>query len=236
MLRTGGNLHLYGSPASWRASLPGWDVRGEHGLAFEHHHDRAEIASFQPGLSPMFGDATFVPGWMTVDDPKAFAEAVARAFVQSGGRLRLAEATALQSGADGVHVICSGGLEVAAPRVIVATGAWSHRLAATLGERIALETERGCNTTLPPGAFDLRRQLTFCDHGFAVTPIAGGVRVGGAVELAGLDAPPTYARADTLLAKARQFLPGLRGRRWNPMDGFSPITARLAAHDRPRPP
>jgi D-amino-acid dehydrogenase len=222
MLRTGGNLHLYDSAASWRASLPGWQVRAEHGIAFEHHHDRHAIAALQPGLSPQFGDATFVPGWQTIEDPHALADAVARAFVAAGGRLRRAEAMALQRGADGVRVVCRGGLALTAPQVIVAAGAWSHRLAASLGERIPLETERGYNTTLPPGAFDLRRQLTFCDHGFVVTPIAGGVRVGGAVELAGLDAPPHYARADVLLDKARQFLPGLRaegGTRWM---GFRP--------------
>ena len=51
--------------------------------------------------------------------------------------------------------------------------------------------------------------MTFGGHGFVVTPIAGGVRVGGAVELAGLDAAPNFQRAEVLLAKAKRFLPGL---------------------------
>jgi D-amino-acid dehydrogenase len=124
--------------------------------------------------------------------------------------------------ADGVALVLSDGRRVLAQRVVVAAGAWSHRLAQSLGDRIPLETERGYNTTLPPGAFDLQRQLTFPGHGFVVTPIAGGVRVGGAVELAGLDAPPNYARSDVLLGKAKRFLPGLQtagGTRWM---GFRP--------------
>jgi D-amino-acid dehydrogenase len=104
----------------------------------------------------------------------------------------------------------------------VACGAWSHHLARTLGERIPLETERGYNTTLPPGAFDLQRQLTFPGHGFVLTPIAGGVRVGGAVELAGLRAPPNYQRAAVLLAKAKRFLPGLHTGGGTPWMGFRP--------------
>lgn len=222
MLRSGGNLHLYDSAASWRASLPGWQVRADHGIAFEHLHDRGALASLQPGLSPAFGVGTFVPGWQTIEDPKALATAVAGAVLAAGGRLCRAEALALQPGADAVQVQCSGGVALSVRQVIVAAGAWSHRLAASLGERIPLETERGYNTTLPPGAFDLRRQLSFCDHGFVATPIGGGVRVGGAVELAGLDAPPNHARTDTLLAKAQRFLPGLRadgGSRWM---GFRP--------------
>jgi D-amino-acid dehydrogenase len=35
-----------------------------------------------------------------------------------------------------------------------------------------------------------------------------GVRVGGAVEFAGLDLPPNYARSKAMLDKAADFLPG----------------------------
>jgi len=222
LLRSDGNLHLYDSAASWRASLPGWQVRAAHGIAFEHMHTRQALAALQPGLAEHFEHGCFVPGWQTVEDPLVLAQRVASALQQQGGRLCLAEALALQPGARGVVVTLVGGGRLTAARVVVAAGAWSHRLAATLGERIPLETERGYNTSLPAGAFDLRRQLTFCDHGFVVTPIAGGVRVGGAVELGGLQAPPNFARADALLGRARRFLPALRaegGTRWM---GFRP--------------
>ena len=112
--------------------------------------------------------------------------------------------------------------EIDARQVIVAAGAWSHHLAKTLGDRIPLETERGYNTTLPQGAFDLRTHLTFGGHGFVVSRINGGVRIGGAVELGGLELPPNYKRADTLLAKAGRFMPGLNlegGTQWM---GFRP--------------
>ena len=104
----------------------------------------------------------------------------------------------------------------------MAAGAWSHQLAKTLGDKIPLETERGYNTTLPAGAFDLKTHLTFGGHGFAVSKIAGGVRVGGAVELGGLDLAPNYKRSEILLQKAAKFLPDLNtegGQQWM---GFRP--------------
>jgi D-amino-acid dehydrogenase len=55
-----------------------------------------------------------------------------------------------------------------------------------------------------------------------MTPMEMGLRIGGAVELAGLDAPPDYARAKALLALGRQALPGLNvsnGKEWM---GFRP--------------
>jgi D-amino-acid dehydrogenase len=221
-LRDGGNLHLYESEAAWRASLPGWQVRQAHGVALQHLHDLDAIAALQPGLSAGLVAATFVPHWQTVIDPLQVALHVARAFAASGGRLRVAEAVALQPASDAVRVRLADGRSVHAQHVVLAAGAWSHRLARSLGDRIPLETERGYNTTLPPGAFDLRRQLTFPDHGFVMTPIAGGVRVGGAVELAGLHAPPNFARADALLAKAQRFVPGLRSTGGTQWMGFRP--------------
>lgn len=91
-----------------------------------------------------------------------------------------------------------------------------------LGLRLPLETERGYNTTLPAGAFDLRTQVTFSTHGFVLSRIGERVRVGGAVELGGLTLPPNMKRAEAMLEKAKRFLPGLRtggGTQWM---GFRP--------------
>ena len=222
MLRSDGVLHLYESEAELAASQPGWQARAEHGIAFTHLHGTSAIAELQPGLSSTLVAATFLPAWKTVTDPLLLTLAIARRFAELGGRLRRGEALALEPSADGVVVPIAGAQRMTAQQVVVAAGAWSHRLARTLGERIPLETERGYNTTLPPSAFDLKRQLTFGGHGFVVTPLSCGVRVGGAVELAGLDAPPNYERSEVLLAKAKRFMPGLAttgGTRWM---GFRP--------------
>jgi len=222
MLRSDGVLHVYESAAEQAAAQPGWQARADHGIAFTHLHGPAAIAELQPGLSPALVAATFVPGWKTVSDPLEVTEALARQFERQGGRIRRADATALVPGTDGVGVPLRDGPTLRARHVVVAAGAWSHHLARTLGDRLPLETERGYNTTLPVGAFDLKRQITFGGHGFVVTPLACGVRVGGAVEFAGLDAPPNFARAAALLAKAKRFMPGLRTEGGIEWMGFRP--------------
>ncbi|WP_347265838.1 FAD-dependent oxidoreductase [Paracoccus sp. (in: a-proteobacteria)] len=219
MLRNEGNLQVYESEAEFQASLPGWQARAEHGISFLHV-DAGEMAGIQPGLAPRFLRGTFTPGWFSISDPRLYTLALAERLRAGGGRIEQAEATALRPLDDGVEV--TAGTVRRAGHVVVAAGAFSHRLARSLGERIPLETERGYNTTLPGDAFDLRTQVTFGGHGFVVTRLSAGIRVGGAVELGGLSRPPNFRRAEAMLQKAMAFLPGLKpagGVQWM---GFRP--------------
>lgn len=203
MLWRNGQLQVYEGEAQFAAALPGWQIRAAEGIAFRHLKG-AEIAEVQPGLAPCFTHATFTPSWCSVTDPRDYTLALADCVRVRGGEIVIAEAQALVPG--GVQT--STGLMQG--QVVLAAGAYSHRLARTAGVAIPLETERGYNTTLPPDAFDLRLQVTFGEHGFVVSKLSSGIRVGGAVELGGLDLPPNYARADAMLTKAARFLPGLK--------------------------
>lgn len=221
MLEKKGNLQVYETEAEFRASLPGWRARADHGIEFRHMAPD-EMAALQPGLAPRFIRGTFTPGWYSISDPKLFTLALAERFRAQGGEILRAEVTALQPDGQGVTVVCVGGQGLRADQVVLAAGAFSHHIARTLGERIPLETERGYNTTLPADAFDLRTQITFGGHGFVISRLSTGIRVGGAVELGGLKLPPNYKRSEAMLKKAQAFLPGLKtsgGTQWM---GFRP--------------
>ncbi len=219
MLRKEGNLQVYESDAEFRAWLPGWQAREAHGIAFRHM-SAAEMAELQPGLAPRFLRGTFTPGWYSIADPKLFTLALADRFTAGGGRIERAEVTALRPVGDGVEVLA--GTPRRCSQAVLAAGAFAHRIARSLGDRIPLETERGYNTTLPGDAFDLRTQITFGGHGFVITRLSTGIRVGGAVELGGLELPPNYRRSEAMVKKAVAFLPGLKtagGVQWM---GFRP--------------
>lgn len=202
MLRNDGQLQVYEGQAEFDASLSGWAARAEQGIAFDHLQG-AEIAEIQPGLAPRFTHATFTPGWCSISDPRDYTLALADRFRAAGGQIQITPALSLTD--EGVMT----GNGFLPGRVILAAGAFSHLLARTLNVRIPLETERGYNTTLPAGAADLRTQVTFGGHGFVITSLTSGIRVGGAVELGGLNLPPNYKRADAMLKKAKSFLPDL---------------------------
>ncbi|MBO6724135.1 MAG: FAD-binding oxidoreductase [Rhizobiaceae bacterium] len=216
MLREDGCLELYESEAEYRASLPSWQVREKAGIDV-HHLSQQEIAQYQPGLSERFVRAVFVPGWCNVADPAEFGRAVWQYAETLGARWVKDRVTAVEHQNGVQRLKLESGGEHCTQKLVIAAGAWSHRLAAMLGDKIPLEAERGYNTTLPTDAFDLRRQISFPRHGFVISPLSSGIRVGGAVEFGGLERAPNYARSKAMLRKAADFLPGLKttgGKEW----------------------
>lgn len=216
-----GQLQLYEGEAQLAASMAGWNLKQQHGIQY-HLLDGVEaIAEIQPGLHARFTHAGFTPAWMNVCNPATWARHLALYFESLGGRILPFDVIDVQARQGRVEV-SNGPIKKTAEQVVVACGAWSGHLSRGLGDRLPLDTERGYNTTLPAGAFDIKTQISFPDHGFVVSKIDGGVRVGGAVEFGGLKRAPNYQRAQVLLDKAAQFMPALntdRGEQWM---GFRP--------------
>lgn len=221
LMRREGQLQLYEGERQFRASLPSWELRGEHGIPFELLETPEAIAEIQPCLDPRFTHAGFTPGWMNTVDPEKWTRHLAQTFVERGGRIETKNVRALHATDGGAEVVTADGT-LAADRVVVAAGAWSHTLAKTIGDRIPLETERGYNTTFPTADFNVRCHLSFSGHGFVVSRIGQGLRVGGAVELGGLNLPPNYKRAEILVQKAQNFLHGFVPQNGTQWMGFRP--------------
>lgn len=221
LLRREGQLQLYDTADQFRASQPGLDERAAAGIRFDTLTSHGAIAEIQPGLSKQFTSAVFTPDWLNVTDPRTWVEFIAEDMVRHGGTVTLETVRGLHPDGAGVRIETDAS-DTLFDRVVLAAGAHSKALLTPLGISLPLETERGYNTTLPAGAFDVRTHISFSSHGFVVTRIGDGVRVGGAVELGGLALAPNMKRADALLAKAKAFLPGLDtsgGTQWM---GFRP--------------
>jgi D-amino-acid dehydrogenase len=221
MVKQTGTLDLYDSEASLNAASDDWQAKRKAGFEFQTV-GRGEIDSLQPGLAPQFRHGIFTPSGLQVSDPLEFTQALFGNAMSRGASLRIGEVIRIEPTNDGARVILADGAVFDAKTVVLAGGAWSKKIVTGLGDHAPLETERGYNTTLPQGAFPLHRQLYFNDHGFVVTPLSTGIRIGGAVELGGLTLAPNYKRSEAMLKKAKSFLPDLKtdgGRQWM---GFRP--------------
>jgi D-amino-acid dehydrogenase len=222
MLRKTGQLQVHETARGFDADARAREEAARFGFTWRPLVGHDAIAEVQPGLSPRFTHATFTEDWWAIADPKLYVLALAAALRPKGAGIDTGEARSVTATDDGATVHLADGRALPAARIVVAAGAHSRPIALSLGDRIPLETERGYNTTLPPGAFDLRLHITFADHGFVAAPLSTGIRIGGAVELGGLDLPPNFARSRAMLAKATDFLPGLRTGGGSEWMGFRP--------------
>jgi len=222
MLRKTGQLQVHETAHAFAADCRGREEAARFGFGWRSLIGPDAISEIQPGLSPRFTHATFTEDWWAIADPKLYVLALAAALEAKGATVGVGEVRRIAVGGNGVTAHLADGRALPAGQIVLAAGAHSHRIARSLGDRIPLETERGYNTTLPPGAFGLRCHITFAAHGFVASPLSTGIRIGGAVELGGLDLPPNYARSRAMLAKAKDFLPELRTEGGTEWMGFRP--------------
>ena len=146
----------------------------------------------------------------------------AHGFRLEGGRL-----TAIETDAG----------DLPADAAIVCAGAYSKPLAAALGDKVPLETERGYHLMIRDPEVMPRIPTADADGKFVATPMDTGLRFAGTVELAGLAAPPDWRRARILLEQGRKMLPGLAAshpqERISVWMGHRPSLPELAAGARP---
>ncbi len=208
LIHQGGALHLYESERDYQKDLKNWDYRRRHSIDFECY-EKDNLHQFQPGLAKSFVAGIFVPQWKSVSNPLAFCTALHDA-------LQLRPFKTVYSAVKSVEISEAGGVvqteggTFRAHKVIVAAGPWSSAIAKQLGDCIPLIGERGYNTTFPKSALDLTRTLVFPGHGFVISPLADGVRVGGASEIARLGRKENFKRSQAMVRKAKKFVPALQ--------------------------
>ncbi|KAB2874483.1 MAG: FAD-binding oxidoreductase [Bauldia sp.] len=206
-LRRTGAFHVFDTDAAFQSAQAEWAERGRHGV--ESREVAAdEVRRVVPALSGAFARALFAPDYWAVSSPNAILQALRRRIAEAG-TITAKQVVSFRSDPGTVAVITGEGGDLPFDRVVVAGGVWSRELLQTVGISVPLVAERGYNTTYPNSRIDLPVPVFFAEHGFVATPLADGLRVGGAVELASPDAPPNFARAAAMRKKMRRFVPDL---------------------------
>lgn len=163
-----------------------------------------EARQLEPALRDVFAGAIFHADAAHISDPHWLTTALFEAALARGAVSRPASVHAVAGDGRPAVLTDAGALE--ADAVVLAAGIWSRKLAAALGDRLPLDTERGYNVSFKEATGLISRPIAFKDHGFVATGLDSGFRVGGAVEFAGLAAPPDHRRTRALHAKASRFL------------------------------
>ncbi|MGR3248302.1 MAG: NAD(P)/FAD-dependent oxidoreductase [Paracoccus sp. (in: a-proteobacteria)] len=204
-----GCLSLYSNEAEFRADREHIEILER----FDFPHQRltgAEARELEPELSDSIGMAVLFPQNRSLRDPHRLVTRLADAFLAAGGRTERGDVAGFERSDRITAIRLTDGRRLSADDVVLCAGAYTARLSKMLGEPMPLETERGYHTQIMRPGISVRHSIIWPARAFMVTPTAGGIRVGGTIEMAGLDAAPDYRRAKITVKRASEALPNLR--------------------------
>jgi D-amino-acid dehydrogenase len=203
-----GHLVVYRSEAGLAKEHADWALRRETGVTWDVL-DADEIRQLEPALSRDYVRGILVRENGHTSNPYGLVRSLAAAFVRDGGTIKRARVIGFDLDGARLRAVRTDAGDIVADAAIVAAGAFSAPLAATLGDRIPLESERGYHLMLRDPEAALRTPTLDAERKFVATPMEAGLRFAGTVEFAGLTASPDWRRAQILLEHGRRMLPGL---------------------------
>jgi D-amino-acid dehydrogenase len=217
-------LFLYRDRAHYDSDALGWSVRKEHDFAWEILEGEA-FRAYDPIFAQTIGLAARVGDHGRIRDPGAYVKALAAHAEAQGAKFIRAEVTDFVRENGQVTGVRAGGETIACDAVALCTGAWSKVLAAKLGLKAPLESERGYHLELWEPSVMPRAPVMVASGKFVATPMEGRLRLAGVVEFGGLDAPPSRAPFDLLERNIRAAIPGLTWKKTVEWMGHRPSMA-----------
>lgn len=200
-------VHVCRDPKHASVEGLGWDLRRKIGADLEVI-DGAELRRIEPALSKNYQAAILIKGQSRARNPGRIGQVLTQKFQRMGGEILRANVNTLVQSDTGWQIETDqGALE--AETLVVAAGAWSAKLLAPLGISLPLEAERGYHVMFKTPGVELNNSIMDVDLKFVSSSMEGGLRSAGTAEFAGLDAPPTDARAQMLIRQSKTMLPDL---------------------------
>jgi D-amino-acid dehydrogenase len=183
----------------------------------------ADVLAMAPDIAAPIEGAWKYRDTGHVDDPYAVSRALEQGLRASGGEVVQAEIVAIESGSNRFAARSRDGRAFTAADLVLACGAWSKPLAAQLGHRVPLDTERGYHITLPAAtSAAFRIPVASFERKVIMTPMTIGVRMTGTVEFGGLELPPDPHRFTLLERHMRALAPSLPAQGMTKWMGYRP--------------
>ncbi len=204
LVRREGYRHLHREPVALeRAAAEAELLRSGYGVRFSVLAGD-ELARAEPGLAMRVAGAIhWLEPW-TVSDPGGLVAAYARLFQSRGGTIHRGDASTLAETSGGWSIATADG-HIDAECAVVSLGPWSPEVLRRFGHRFSLVRKRGYHRHYR-GNSTLRLPLVDKANGYALAPMAQGLRITTGAEFTGPDAPATPVQLRHAETAARELL------------------------------
>lgn len=185
--------------------------------------DRKDILDRDPNIGPAYQFATVFDDYCWLSSPGAYLASLFGHFMRNGGNFRRSRVVSLQPGAS-PRLRLDDGETLTGDTIVLASGAWSGKLARTAGIRVRLEAERGYHVALHSGEYRAPHPYFVIDAKFVLTPMEDGLRAAGVAEFGGLDAPASKRPVELIREGVRRVYPALNFEMGESWMGHRPTT------------
>lgn len=161
-------------------------------------------------------------------NPAALVEGLARCVAARGAEVMLeTEATELRvTNGRFVGLRLGDGRTIDADRLVLAAGSWTTALARRIGIDIPMQPGKGYHVDLDETSHLPSTTCVLAETFVAATPLNGGLRLAGTVELSGMNLEIVQKRLDMLSVGARAYIRGIdEARVKSTWCGLRPLTA-----------
>jgi D-amino-acid dehydrogenase len=200
LLAEDGHLIAWESEKTAAAGLAKWQI-ADIGTARLTEVDPRMLKTLQEAVSPRIAAAVRFNGPGQITDLDALGKTLHSRVSALGGQIVPGRAISI-SGSCGAHVRLEDGRLLTADLLLVAAGAASDRLLASLGMRVPLIAERGYHIESASTLWPNLPPVVFEDRSVIVTRFAHGLRFAGFVEFASAGFRPDRRKWDRLRAHA----------------------------------
>lgn len=201
----------------------GWAIRAEAGYDPELTEGPA-VREAEPMVGPNIKLLATLKGHGHILNPGAYCEALAQVLQAEGGTLRRSSARDFEMEGGRIRAVLTEDGPLPCDHAVLAAGIWSKELAARLGLKVALETERGYHLHLKNPSQTPRNPMMLVKGKFGVNPMSDGLRCAGTVELGSHKAPPSKAPLALIAKNIAWAFPDLRYEVAEEWMGFRPST------------
>lgn len=201
----GGTLNVFRDPANFDKARAMAGRLAEFGIRSDVLDAAATLAR-EPALKPGVAGALFHPDDASLR-PDRYVAGLARIVRDAGGRIEEgARVDGFVTGGSRIEEVVASTGRYAGREVVLALGAWSPRLARTLGLRVPIQPGKGYSITYTRPARCPRVPMTLKEPSVCVTAWGSGFRLGSTMEFAGYDDRLNRVRLDALRRGAAGFL------------------------------
>lgn len=168
---------------------------------------KEEIEAQEPGMRYDIIGGSFYPGDAIID-PREFMGALRTKLTAMGVTfVSDFKVQKLVAGKNRIEAVRSVKGDIEADAFVVAGGSWSAELLKTVGIRLLLQAGKGVNVTINEPFPNLKIPSVLCEARLAVSPFPTGLRIGGTLDLAGLDLRIHPARIAAIMEAIPHYMP-----------------------------